>query len=64
MNRIECEFRRDWVEPYANAGDGIPVVVKSTHPRFVAGTRFDYGFLKIALREGYDVSIRQMRSDG
>jgi hypothetical protein len=33
----------------------IPVVVFSNHPRFVAGTRFDYGFLHISLDEGYSV---------
>jgi hypothetical protein len=33
----------------------IPVVVMSNHPRFVAGTRFDYGFLHISLDEGYSV---------
>lgn len=33
----------------------IPEVVISNHPRFVMGTRFDYGFLHIALDEGYTV---------
>lgn len=33
----------------------IPMVVFSNHHRFTAGTRFDYGFLQIALDEGYSV---------
>ena len=33
----------------------IPVVLASNHPRFVPGTRFDYGFLHISLDEGYSV---------
>lgn len=32
-----------------------PVVVVSNHPRFKEGSRFDYGFLRIALDEGYSV---------
>lgn len=35
----------------------IPYVLASTHPRFKAGARFDFGFLEVALREGYDVEI-------
>lgn len=60
MKRIEAVFARDWVEPYAASGDGIPVVEASTHPRFTAGTRFDYGFIQVALRDGYDICIRQL----
>jgi hypothetical protein len=33
----------------------IPYVLLSNHPRFLPGTRFDYGFLHIALDEGYSV---------
>ena len=32
-----------------------PYVLHSNHPRFVEGSRFDYGFLKIALAEGYTI---------
>lgn len=32
-------------------------VVASDHPRFVVGSRFDYGFLDIAVTEGYRVQI-------
>ena len=30
-------------------------VIHSTHPRFVAGTRFDYGFNGIAIEDGYTI---------
>lgn len=32
-------------------------VVASNHPRFIVGSRFDFGFLTIAVEEGYRVSI-------
>jgi len=32
-------------------------VVRSNHPRFVDGSHFDYGFLNLASREGYTVTI-------
>lgn len=34
----------------------IPVVVASNHPRFIPGTRFDYGFMQVSLRDGYCIS--------
>lgn len=30
-------------------------VIESDHPRFVKGTRFDFGFMNIATEEGYTV---------
>jgi len=30
-------------------------VIHSTHPRFVTGTRFDYGFNGIAVEDGYTI---------
>jgi hypothetical protein len=46
---IKCELAEDvW------AGF-IPCVTESNHPRFVVGTRFDYGFMCVALREGYRI---------
>lgn len=35
----------------------IPRVVYSTHPEYVTGTRFDYGFLQVALGQDYCVII-------
>jgi len=32
-------------------------VVISNHPRFVEGSRFDFGFLNIASCEGYTITI-------
>lgn len=32
-------------------------VVRSDHPRFSVGTRFDFGFLNIAIEEGYRIQI-------
>jgi hypothetical protein len=33
-------------------------VIESNHSRFVKGTRFDFGFLQVANREGYTVEVR------
>jgi len=32
-------------------------VLKSNHPRFIEGSKFDFGFLEIANRQGYDVEV-------
>ncbi len=32
-------------------------VVRSNHPRFSDGTRFDYGFMGIAIEEGYTITV-------
>ncbi len=32
-------------------------VIYSDHERFIAGSRFDFGFLQIASREGYVIEI-------
>ena len=32
-------------------------VVRSNHPRFIDGSRFDFGFLEIASCEGYAITI-------
>lgn len=57
MKRIEATMQPDWVQPYARMGERIPVVTASTHPRFVVGTRLDWGFVAVALRNGYIVVI-------
>ena len=61
QRRIEAEMRPDWIEPYAKAGELIPVVAISAHPRFPAGTRLDWGFIHLALLDGYDIKIRAAR---
>jgi len=35
----------------------IPAVVESDHPRFTAGTKFDFGFVDVALEDGWTVTI-------
>lgn len=41
---------------YNDPWDGtIPVVINSRHKRFKYGLRFDYGFMSVALREGYSI---------
>ena len=32
-------------------------VIRSNHPRFSDGTRFDYGFMEIAGKEGYTITV-------
>ena len=32
-------------------------VVRSSHPRYADDTRFDYGFMQIALAEGYTITV-------
>jgi hypothetical protein len=56
---IVCEMRSDPIEPYKYWGNKIPYVVASNHYRFQRGTRFDYGFLHVALKEGYNVALIQ-----
>ena len=60
MKEIEAKMSPDWILPYSTMEyNKIPVVTKSNHPRFVVGKRLDYGFLQIALSEGYKVTINQ-----
>jgi hypothetical protein len=32
-------------------------VVTSSHPRFPMGSRFDYGFMSIAIEQGYTITV-------
>jgi hypothetical protein len=43
------------LRPEGGQYNSCPYVIESNHPRFVAESRFDYGFLQIALAEGYNV---------
>lgn len=52
-NIIKVKWVNDKVPMYA--GQQIMEVVESTHPRFIKGTRFDYGYAEIALEEGYTI---------
>ncbi len=55
---IMAEMRPDTIEPYAPKP--IPWVFSGNHPKYTIGTRFDYGYLKTALDEGYTIIIYPM----
>ena len=38
-------------------------VVFSTHPRFITGTRFDWGFANISMNEGYSLTLLPLTQD-
>ncbi|MBS3117373.1 hypothetical protein J4430_00630 [Candidatus Woesearchaeota archaeon] len=54
---IVAQMVPDTIEPYASQGKLVPRVVKSSHPQYQTGNRFDYGFLEVALGQGYAVAI-------
>lgn len=62
MSKAAPKFIITEMQPEGDGRAGIPVVIMSTHLRFVPGYRFDYGFLQIALREGYSVTILNDRT--
>lgn len=52
-----------WVEEKAFGYKHALKVVYSTHPRFTAGSRFDWGFAHIATQEdGYELHIAPMNA--
>ncbi len=45
-----------WVAE-AEYGYGMAMMVTvSNHPRFIVGSRFDFGFFTIATKEGYEIT--------
>ena len=45
-----------WVpEVYVNGYGQEMRVIESDHERFVKGSRFDFGFMNIATKEGYTI---------
>ena len=38
-------------------GTKIPFVIESNHPKYTIGTRFDWGYVRQAIKEGYTVTI-------
>jgi len=48
---------KDWVKPYSNIGSIIPIVIFSTHPEYVVGTRLDYGFHSLLYEQGYSLLV-------
>lgn len=53
---IIAEMKQDRCGSYVD--NFIPYAIFSKHERFTVGTRFDYGFLQVALEEGFMVIIR------
>jgi hypothetical protein len=39
-------------------------VIASSHGRFIVESRFDYGFMGIAVEEGYTVTVLPMQKSG
>lgn len=59
QKKITAKMKPDTVEPYCNyIYNKIPMVEKSNHPRFKKGCRMDWGFVQVALQDGYDVEIK------
>lgn len=48
-----------WIDSTTNIPNGFNptdmIVISSDHPRFVKGSRFDYGFFSIAIKERYTI---------
>ena len=44
-----------WVPEECNGYGKAMRVVASNHPRFVVGTRFDFGFFSIATEQGFAI---------
>lgn len=44
-----------WVKEDAFGYGKAMRVIESDHPRFVKGSRFDFGFMSIATDEGYTI---------
>lgn len=55
MPYMKAKMVKDWVPPYEKGT--IPVVIEGDHPRFVEGTRLDWGFVQVAIGDGWTVSI-------
>jgi hypothetical protein len=53
---IECELREDkWYDGF------IPYVIKSNHIVYGVGTRFDYGFMLCAMRDGFTIVYHEFK---
>jgi len=57
MKNITAEMVDDPIETFREQGNKIPVVTISDHPRFVKGTRLDWGFVQVAIEDGWAVTI-------
>ena len=57
MPIIKAKMVQDWGMPYSEHNNKIPVVLESDHPRFVKGTRLDWGFVQVAIEDGWTLTI-------
>jgi len=57
MPSIKAKMSIDCVSPYLKHNEKIPVVIESDHPRFGVGTRLDWGFVQVAIEDGWTVTI-------
>ena len=53
---VVAKMEKEFLEPY-NIENKVPVVIESDHPRFVEGTRLDWGFAETAIEDGYILTI-------
>lgn len=59
MNRhIHAVIVKDWTHGYE--GQPIPVIRTSDHPGFKPRTRFDWGNVQTALKDGWSVTIHPL----
>ena len=56
---IIAEMVKDNISPYKEVGSVIPRIIYSNHPTFLQGCRFDYGYLQVALEDGYNIMLCQ-----
>lgn len=48
----------DWASPYDELVIEVLLVIESNHPKFIVGTTLDWGFIQVALKDGYTVTIQ------
>lgn len=54
---VKAKMMKDTIEPYKSWGKKIPFVIESNHPGFIRGARLDWGFLQVAIEDGYTVTV-------
>ena len=50
-----------WIPEEGLYGQAMQIIY-STHPQFIKGTRFDFGFFQIATNEGYIITSLPMEN--
>ncbi len=49
-----------WVPEEMSSYGKAMLVIESDHERFIKGSRFDFGFFKVATNEGYSITSLPM----